>query len=199
MRPGGLRAIRHAYRPCPSLLEPCPAGPPVPRGSRVTTSHGPLDWPTRDDDGHGTAAASRPKADRVGGRLDGFRRGGVADCASWDRTRSRVPGGAKHPHKRARTGLVQPRSDGGRSSKARSIARSSRMLNRFGGGLGSAKRRRWRTRRASAFSTLASSAAVSGGRPASSSRSAMMRASTRSTRGDRMRRLRSPNRSRAEY
>ena len=31
------------------------------------TSHGPLDWPTREDDGHGTAAASRPKADRVRG------------------------------------------------------------------------------------------------------------------------------------
>ncbi len=52
------------------------------------TSHGPLDWPTRNDDGHGTAAASRPKADRVGGRMDGFRRGGVADCASLGRTRT---------------------------------------------------------------------------------------------------------------
>ena len=52
------------------------------------TSHGPLDWPTREDDGHGTAAASRPKADRVRGRMDGFRRGGVADCASWGRRRT---------------------------------------------------------------------------------------------------------------
>jgi hypothetical protein len=41
------------------------------------SSPGLLDWPTRDDDGTVTA---RPKADRVGGRLDDFRRGGVAAC-----------------------------------------------------------------------------------------------------------------------
>ena len=48
--------------------------------------------------------------------------------------------GPKRPAERAQTWLVQPRSEGRRSSKARRAARSSRMLNRFGGGSGSASR-----------------------------------------------------------
>ena len=49
-----------------------------------------LDWPTRDDDGHGTAAV-RPKADRIEGRLDGLEGGGVVASASWGRSRTPKP------------------------------------------------------------------------------------------------------------
>ena len=51
-------------------------------------------------------------------------------------------------------GSIQPRSCGGRSSKARSSARSSRTVKRLGCGSGSARLLRWRTRRASASSSL---------------------------------------------
>src|SRR5205823_1214726 len=41
--------------------------------------------------------------------------------------------GPKRPDERARTGIVPPLWDGGRSSKARKAARPSRMVSRFGG------------------------------------------------------------------
>jgi hypothetical protein len=80
--------------------------------------------------------------------------------------------GPERPDDRARTGLVQPFLDGGRFSKARRAALSFCTVSRFGGGSGSASRRRCRTRRASVPPFFASSSAI-GGKPANPSRSAI--------------------------
>jgi hypothetical protein len=73
-------------------------------------------------------------------------------CASFRAEDAVARRGLKRSAESAWIVLFQHRSDSARSSKACSIARSSRMLNRFGGGPGSASRFRWRTRRSSASS-----------------------------------------------